>query len=106
MKLRHPNDATLQRWLDGDGDTAADLHIGTCQRCAAHLEAMDSLDDSGIGDALAQVLAPPEDLTDRLTQGVAARLSSRQVMDVLVDLFGAGFETTRLLITEEPDDND
>ncbi|MDH3679269.1 MAG: hypothetical protein OEV40_04885 [Acidimicrobiia bacterium] len=106
MRLRHPNRDTLVRWLNGESDANLDLHVDTCQRCASNLEALESDAESDIGDALAEALAPPDDLTARLTEGVAAKLSSRQVMDVVADLFGAGLETTRLLLIEEPDDND
>lgn len=105
MRFRHPNRATLQRWLEGETETAVDLHIGTCQRCANQLESLEPTTPAAIGDALAEALAPPEGLTDRLEAAVAARLSARQVIDVVADLFGAGFETTRLLLIEEPDDN-
>lgn len=106
MKLRHPNRDTLQQWLNGDGDSATDLHVGTCQRCASKLEELEPDSESDIGQALAAALAPPEDLTDRLEEGVNARLSSRQVMNVVADLFGAGLETSRLLLIEEENDND
>lgn len=106
MIRRHPNRDTLLRWLNGEGDAELDRHIDTCQRCAANLEALEADAEAGIGDALAQALAPPEGLTARLTEGVAAKLSSRQVLDVVADLFGAGIETSRLLLIEEPDDND
>jgi hypothetical protein len=106
MILRHPNDELLLRWLNGDGDTDLDLHVSTCQRCAANLEEMEPPSEEAIGEALAELLAPPVDLTDRLEEGVAAKLSSRQIIDVVADLFGAGFETSRLLLTGDEDDND
>ncbi len=107
MRFRHPNKAALQQWLDGEStDSAVDLHVGTCQRCASTLEGLGSEADSSIGDALAEVLAPPADLSERLEQAVTAKLSSRQFIDVVADLFGAGLETSRLLLIEEPDDND
>lgn len=106
MRTRHPDQTTLQNWLNGEGDADVDLHIGTCRRCASNLEELESVDEAAISEALAEILAPPVDLTDRLEQGVAAKLSSRQIMNVIADLFGAGFETTRLLLTEDQDDND
>jgi hypothetical protein len=54
---------------------------------------------------LAVALASPPDLTQRLERAVAAKLSSRQIMEVMADLFGAGVETTRLLLMEDVDDD-
>lgn len=105
MSLRHPGQLVLRQWLTGSVDDDVERHIDTCRRCAAVLEDLDPVADAEIGDALAEVLAPPEDLTERLVAGVNARLSSRQVMGVVADLFGAGFETTRLLLMEEPHDD-
>jgi anti-sigma factor RsiW len=109
MKLRHPSKTILRDWLTGDIEAAStdqvERHLNVCSRCAATLEALEPAPETRIGDALAIVLAPPADLAQRLEQGVAAKLSSRQMMEVVADLFGAGLETTRLLLIEEPDDN-
>lgn len=105
MSLRHPGTPVLRQWLTGSVDDDVERHIDTCQRCASILEDLDPTADTEIGDALAEALAPPEDLTARLVAGVNARLSSRQVMGVVADLFGAGIETTRLLLIEEPNDD-
>jgi cytochrome P450 len=106
MMLRHPNDDVLKQWLDGEGDQDLDEHVTTCQRCATNLENMEPPSEDAIGEALAELLAPPGDLTERLEQAVAAKLSSQQIVNVIADLFGAGFETSRLLLTGDEDDND
>ena len=106
MSLRHPGKNALRQWLLEGGDDDVDRHLGTCQRCASALEEIDVTDEFEIGDALAEALAPPEDLTERLVAGVNAKLSSREVMGVVADLFGAGIETTRLLLIEEHHDDD
>ncbi len=109
MKLRrHPKTEVLQDWLDGGGSADVDAHIATCHHCAETLEGLEnegspSADGStSVSDALAVALRPPEDLTDRLEQRVAARLDSRVMLSVIADLFGAGLETSKLLLTEEP----
>ena len=79
-------------------------HLETCRRCAATLEELEAASDFSIGDALAAVYTPPDDLSARLERRVAARLDSRVVLDVLTDLFGAGFETSKLLLPEDPTD--
>jgi hypothetical protein len=106
MSFRHPGNVALGRWLAGGSDNDVERHVDSCQRCASVLEDLDESAGLEIGDALAQALAPPDDLTERLVAGVNARLSSRQVMGVVADLFGAGIETTRLLLIEDTDDND
>lgn len=105
MMLRHPNDELLQQWLDGEGGEDLDQHVTTCQRCASNLEKMEPSGEDAIGEALAELLAPPDDLTARLEQSVTARLSSHQIVNVIADLFGAGFETSRLLLSGDDDDN-
>ncbi|MEZ5407641.1 MAG: zf-HC2 domain-containing protein [Acidimicrobiales bacterium] len=116
MKLRHPSKAVLRDWLTGeiepDTTDTVERHLDTCARCAATLEALEPAPevtpgpDSSLSSALAIVLAPPDDLARRLEEGVTARLSSRQMMEVVADLFGAGLETTRLLLIEGDDDDD
>lgn len=105
MMLRHPSRTVLREWLAGVSEPQIDRHVDTCERCAATLEALEPAPEAPIGDALAIVLAPPEDLAQRLEEGVAAKLSSRQMMEVVADLFGAGLETTRLLMIGDPDDD-
>ncbi len=125
MKLRHPSKALLQSWLTGEIEPhttdTVERHLDTCARCAATLEALEptpetplgpealgpeALGPDALGNALAIVLAPPVDLALRLEEAVTARLSSRQMMEVVADLFGAGLETTRLLLIEGDDDDD
>lgn len=104
MSLRHPGKAALRDWLAGDADENVERHVDTCQRCATTLEELDAT-ETEIGEALAEILAPPDGLTERLVAGVNAKLSSRQVMGVVADLFGAGIETSRLLLIEETNDD-
>ncbi len=109
MMRRHPSADLLRRWLNTD--EASDLpdvtaHVDDCERCAAKLEQLDSgsgdaFDHSAIASALINLLAPPEGLSDRVEERVVNRLGSRQMAVVLADLFGAGFETSKLLLTEE-----
>lgn len=108
MFFRHPSKNALREWLEASdqdpADAKVDAHIDDCQRCAAIIEDFDVADELSIGDALAAVYRPPADLSDRLERRVAARLDSRVVLDVVSDLFGAGFETSKLLLTEDPVD--
>ncbi len=119
-RFRHPNKRALQRWLDDEASTDKEVvatarveqHIATCERCASAIESMSIHEDgndnqtqaSSIQQALGTVLASPDDLTERLEQKVTDRLDSRVMFDVVSDLFGAGVETSRLLLMEENDE--
>lgn len=101
----HPSKKALRTWLlEPEGDPALDDHLATCERCSDTLEVLELVsDDIEIADALAIVLSSPSGLTERLEERVIARLSSREVLGVLGDLFGAGLETTVLLLSEGDD---
>ena len=103
-RFRHPGKRALRDWLNGEHDGGVDNHLAGCQRCAATLEEMAGETDYGIGDALAAVYTPPDDLAERLERRVAERLDSRVILDVITDLFGAGIETSKLLLTEDQTD--
>jgi hypothetical protein len=100
----HPSKRTLGRWLAGEADGRVDAHVGTCRRCANFLEELARPSDPALAEVLALAFAPPDNLSGRLHEQVAARLDSRVVLDVVTDLFIAGLETSRLLITEELDE--
>lgn len=105
---RHPSKRSLREWLTGDIDEAVDLHVSTCERCSNDLEALAAADPgSGLRDALLAVLDPAPDLVPRVEAGVVARLESREVLGYFADVFGAGWETTRLLATDpNPNEDD
>jgi len=105
VSTRHPHTVALERWLSGHIDHEVDQHVDRCHRCAAILEELDASTDFALRSALTEAFAPPDNLTERLVAGVNAELSARQVIDVVADLFGAGIDTTRLLLTEGTDDN-
>lgn len=99
---RHPSKRALRDWLAGDTNESVDQHVTTCDRCSTDLEALASADtDSSLRDALLAVLDPPPDLVPRVEAGVIARLESREVLGYFADVFGAGWETTRLLVTDQ-----
>jgi len=102
MIWRHPSKRALSEWLAGDIDPEVDRHVSTCERCANDLEALATADtDSSLRNALLAVLDPPDDLVPRMEAGVMARLESRKVLGYVADVFGAGWETTQLLLIDE-----
>lgn len=102
-RFRHPNRADLQAWLDGDRPNI-DEHLATCDRCATALEELDAPPAAPIAQALAQVYEAPTDLSERLERRVADRLDSQVMFGIVSDLFGAGLETSKIILTEEPSD--
>ena len=109
MMLRHPSRAVLRDWLTGESEPET-TDTSTVTSTPANAapppwKPWSRPPRAPIGDALAIVLAPPGDLAQRLQEGVTAKLSSRQMMEVVADLFGAGIETTRLLLIEDDDDD-
>ncbi|MEM7340913.1 MAG: hypothetical protein AAF467_19810 [Actinomycetota bacterium] len=107
MTRRQIPDSLLQRWLAGDPDVELDIEfdMATLDQFTDELDAMDAEDDDQLSDALALALAPPGDLSQRLVAGVEARLSSRAVFGIVADVFGAGLQTSRLLLFEDANDD-
>ncbi len=101
FRLRHPSRADLAAWLEGERPDIDD-HVATCERCATTLEELAAPSGGPITEALAAVYRAPEDLSERLERRVADRLDSMVMIEVVADLFGAGMETSKLLLTEEP----
>ena len=107
MIRRHPSKRALREWLDGELDERVDSHVSTCDRCSNDLEALATAEtDSSLRDALLAVLDPSPDLALRVEAGVIARLESRDVLGYIADVFGAGWETARLLMTDHDDESD
>jgi hypothetical protein len=100
-RFRHPARDELRAWLDG-ADNGIDDHVATCDRCATLLEELASPPVPAIAQALAEVYEAPSDLAERLERRVTDRLDSRVIIEVVADLFGAGLDTSKLLLTEEP----
>lgn len=105
--IRHPSKRSLQEWLDGDTSVPIDIdnHLETCERCASFLESIsEPLPDGAIGASLQRVLDPPDTFAREIETRVIAKLDSRQVLGYFADLFGAGFETSRMLLLDGPED--
>ena len=106
MFFRHPSKRALREWLEQethDPESAIDEHLDDCHRCAAILDELAEAEEEDLSTALAAFYTPPPDLSDRLERRVVERLDSRVLLDVVSDLFGAGIETSKLLLMEEPE---
>lgn len=102
--LFHPRDGKLHRWLDGADDPPVIRHLATCERCADRLERFADQHDQALRNALVATLAPPADLAGRLADQVDERQRQSSMRNVLLDAVGAGVDTLRLLIDEDPPD--
>ena len=105
MRFRHPSKDRLRAWLTGaDADDAElEAHIDGCERCSSVIEAIGDVEISQpLVFALAQVLAAPRDLPERLETRVSAKLSGRELVGLMAEMFGAGMETSRMLIVDPP----
>ncbi|MGI9610888.1 MAG: hypothetical protein ACR2NL_11415 [Acidimicrobiia bacterium] len=105
MRFRHPSKEQLREWLTDAhaDDPKLEEHIDGCDRCSSVIEALgESTASEPLVLALTQVLAAPSDLPDRLEAQVTQRLSGRELVGLMAEMFGAGVETGRMLIVDPP----
>ena len=100
---RHPARRRLQQWLAGEAPRRVDRHVEECDICQAALEELSSLDAELVSD-LGDAFTPPEDLTDRTTDGVHERLRDEAAFAVFLDLFAIGWDMARAMIDPDADD--
>ena len=103
--LFHPSHSRLLKWLETGGPVGVGEHVDQCLTCADRLEHIDLLEDSvakpdanPLRLALSQLVAPPDDLVDRVLSGVDGRLRAEREMSLITGLFAIGVETAQLLL--------
>ena len=106
MMARHPKRDQLARWLDGhESDPKLDEHLETCAVCASTLDTIslstsnDNPEPSDIGPALLELLQPPEDLHERVSDRLAERLQRRQDIEILGSMLGVPREVGEIVAT-------
>jgi hypothetical protein len=99
---RHPSEKQLASWLSGE-HAHFDAHIDACERCAKTLDEIDVAVGSNVEaltaelrPALLTLLQPPEDLHERISQRISARLQDRNDAGLLGSLLGVPLETSRI----------
>jgi len=102
---RHPNRARLDAWLDGQ-EHDIDEHVENCEQCASTMssinaESTQSNKESDLKPALLELLKPPDDLHDRMSQRLAERLQRRQDLEVLGSMLGVPKETGEVFVLDE-----
>lgn len=103
MRFRHPNDDALAAWLETGGPMSVAEHVEGCGRCATRLEAMEGGPIAALRPALEDTLAPPDDMVGRVQTRVAEARPQSEALRAVLDLFGAGWETMRLLSEGDED---
>lgn len=93
---RHPNKRQLLQWLEGEAEEL-DAHIDTCEKCALTLDELEASAEADLKPALLSLLAPPDDLEDRISERIAARVQSRQDIALFSSLLGVSVETGRVV---------
>lgn len=104
--LLHPSAGRLREWLETGEPEGVSEHVEHCERCADRLEHLAnddpivlSLEPSApLRQALSAALSPPDDLNERVLQGVSRRSRSGEELQLFAGLFSIGFETARLMI--------
>lgn len=101
-RVWHPSKRRLRSWLE-EGDARLDAHIDGCTRCAAKLEDL-SQPTVSLAEALHSMLAPPDDLQDKLRVGIARKLDARADLELLGEMFSIPYRTVQALSADPPDD--
>ncbi|MDJ0768608.1 MAG: hypothetical protein QNJ12_07425 [Ilumatobacter sp.] len=107
LGLFHPSTHRLRQWLATGAPEGVGDHVEQCERCADRLEELDDAEleagdmPSTLQHVLASVLAPPDDLSERVLQGVAVRSRADEELRLLGSLFSIGVETAQLMLDPE-----
>lgn len=109
--LFHPSASRLREWLETGEPVGVGEHVEHCDKCADRLEHLDhddplvlSLEPSApLRQALTAALNPPEDLSERVLKSVSRRSRVDEELQLFAGLFSIGFETARLMIDTDVD---
>lgn len=109
MPIRHPSNAKLLRWLETGETGKVRDHVESCERCADRLLVLDS-DQSNdaqaperrarrerLAELLSAMYSAPDDLNDRVVEGVERRSKGERELALFAGLMAVGFDTARLV---------
>jgi len=102
-RLGHPSLRKLHLWVAGE-PVGIDRHLATCTYCADRLEPMLAETDASIRAALLRLLPLPDELPERLTSGIDARLANREDLMLIGEFFGLPFRTVRVITSSDQGD--
>ena len=93
---RHPNDSKLMSWLDGNAPELDD-HLADCERCAQSIDRLASA-DTDLRSPLLSILAPPDDLAQRVSERLADRIQARKDAELFGSMLGIPVEAGRVVL--------
>lgn len=103
----HPSRQRLRTWLLTGEPDGVRLHVEQCERCAARLEEIDDMESAApsgetapLRQALGSLLAPPDDLNDRVVRNVERRSGISSDLELFAGLFAIGVQTAQLMVGE------
>ncbi len=109
----HPSNNRLRAWLDTGDPVGVGAHVEQCERCADRLVELDGdldadeLDSSSsLRQALTTLLAPPDDLPQRVLDGVERRARGGDDLRLLGEMFSIGIETAQLMFDHDQTHHD
>lgn len=102
--LGHPSRSRLHEWLNTGAPRGVGDHIDQCERCADRLEAIDLEDEpvrldgsASLREVLGEIVAPPDDLGDRILHGIERRSRVERELSLITGLLSIGVETAQLM---------
>lgn len=103
MKLgNHPSEKRLLAWSERGRPSRTARHLQHCSLCEERLESLTQLStDERV--SLEAVLAPPQGLQERTSERLK-KLLDQETLLVLSDLMRVGWQTSRVLLEEENED--
>lgn len=94
MSTRHPSRRRLRRWLADGTSRRVHQHVEGCEQCQAALDEWSRLDAVTVSN-LEELVEPPDDFGDRITEGVDDRLRNEAAAGAFLDLFSIGWDVLR-----------
>jgi len=109
--LWHPSSNRLGVWLDTGDPSGVGEHVEQCERCADRLVELDGEPQTAESDTpsaslrqmLTTLLAPPDDLPQRILDGVESRRDGGDDLRLLGEMFSIGIETAQLMFLTDDD---
>jgi hypothetical protein len=102
MTTHHPSLRMLRKWMDGEAPVRVSRHLDTCERCIAIMDEESSLTEEA-RIALRAITQPASDLGARMRYEVDEKIRNREVLGVVGDLFGLGWQTASEWLRPEDD---
>lgn len=99
-RFGHPSMRKLSLWLEtGEGDVGK--HLEGCTHCADRLESLADESDHVLRSMLAQVLAAPEQIPERLQSAINERMDGRRDLMLLGELFTLPIRTAKIMAASD-----